>query len=652
MIATLALTLALLSTPALDGPERPLLHELFTDHVVLQRDIPLPIWGWTAPGRKVKVELAGKEAETTADGNGKWSVKLGPFAAGGPHTLKIEGHKTAEIKDVLFGDVWICSGQSNMEMGMGKIDQPEAIAAANHPQIRLFMVPNRIAAEPLDRVDASWKVCTPTTVAEGGWGGFSAVGYFFGRDLNRELNVPIGLIDTTWGGTVAEAWTSAEGLAGLSDLQGPVAALRKQAADAKRGAVDYDRLMSEWWRQNDPGTVGALTWSDPDLDTSTWKTMNLPKNFEQGGLPDFDGLVWFRREVRLPESWAGKPLTISLGPIDDRDTTWFNGVEVGHMDKWDDKRVYKIPGTAVKAGRNEIAVRVLDTQGNGGLYGEPSEMRLERNDGQDKPISLAGDWRYKPSTPLSRMSSPPQQFGSNPNLVTVLYNGMIAPMTPFAIKGAIWYQGESNVGRAEQYQRLLPALIRDWRARFGVGEFPFFVVQLANYQATRAEPGQSAWAELREAQWLATRAVPHSAVANAIDIGDADDIHPKNKAEVGRRLALDALKNVYGKDVEDSGPIYRGMERQGSAIRIRFDHIGGGLVARGGVKLQGFAIAGMDRHFVWADAEIDGDSVVVSSPRVEQPTTVRYAWADNPVCNLFNKAGLPALPFRTDGPSR
>jgi sialate O-acetylesterase len=409
--------------------------------------------------------------------------------------------------------------------------------------------------------------------------------------------------------------------------------------------------MANWWRQNDPGTAGALTWSDPDLDTSTWKIMSLPKNFEEAGLPDFDGLVWFRKELRLPESWAGKALTLSLGPIDDRDTTWFNGVEVGHMDNWSDKRVYKIPAGVVKAGRNEIAVRVLDTAGVGGIYGDPSEMRLERNDGQDKPISLAGDWRYRPSTPLSRLSSPPQKFGTNPNVVTVLYNGMIAPLTPFAIKGAIWYQGESNVGRAEQYRRLLPALIRDWRARFGVGEFPFFVVQLANFYPTKAEPAQSAWAELREAQWLATRAVPHAAVASAIDIGLADDIHPKNKAEVGRRLALDALKNVYGKDVEDSGPVYRGMERQGNAIRLRFDHVVGGLIAKGGVKLQGFAIAGADGHFVWADAEIDGDSVVVSSPRVEQPTAVRYAWADNPVCNLTNKSGLPALPFRTDGPA-
>jgi sialate O-acetylesterase len=652
MIATLALASALLSTPALDGPERPLLHELFTDHVVLQRDISVPIWGWTTPGGKVKVELAGKGAETTAGADGKWSLKLPPFTAGGPHVLKVEGHKSAEIKDVLFGDVWICSGQSNMEMGIGIIDQPEAVNAANHPQIRLFMVPNKIASEPLDRVEASWKVCSPTTVAEGGWGGFSAVGYFFGRDLNRELNVPIGLIDATWGGTVAEAWTSAEGLAHLNDFRAAVVALRKQATEAKRGAVDFDRLMADWWRQNDPGTAGALTWSDPDLDTSTWKTMGLPQNFEKGGLPDFDGLVWFRKELHLPASWAGKALTLSLGPIDDRDTTWFNGVEVGHMDNWAEKRIYKIPAGVVKAGRNEIAVRVLDTERAGGLYGDPSEMRLARDDGQEKPISLAGDWRYKPSTPLTRMSSPPQQFGNNPNVVTVLYNGMIAPLTPFAIKGAIWYQGESNVGRAEQYRRLLPALIRDWRARFGVGEFPFFVVQLANFYPTKAEPAQSAWAELREAQWLATRAVPHAAVASAIDIGLADDIHPKNKAEVGRRLALDALKNVYGKDVEDSGPVYRGMERKGNAIRLRFDHVVGGLVAKGGVKLQGFAISGADGHFVWADAEIDGDSVVVSSPRVEQPTAARYAWADNPVCNLTNKSGLPALPFRTDGPAR
>ena len=631
-------------------PEKPLLHPLFTSNMVLQRDMSAPIWGWTAPGQQVTVVMGLKASKAVAGADGKWMAGIGPFPAGGPHTLIVIGPQTVILDNVLVGDVWICSGQSNMEMGIGAINAPQDIAQANTPQIRLFTVPKAIAAEPLRTFNSRsrWLVCTPETVAGGGWGGFSAVAYFFGRHLERELKVPIGLIHTSWGGTVAEAWTSGTALRTMPDFQPAVTQMEAMAAEQKQGSFDFDKKMAEWWTKNDPGSAEGAAWADASFAAAGWKTMNLPTLWEAAGLPDFDGVVWFRKEFEVPESWVGQDLMLHLGPIDDRDTTWINGVKVGGLDSYQTPRDYKIPANVVKPGRNVVAVRVLDTGGGGGIYGKPEEMKLEvAGDSGAAPISLAGPWLYRDSAPLSNMQPAPQRFDDNPNLPTVLYNGMIAPLVPFAIKGAIWYQGESNAGRARQYRTLLPTMIQDWRSRFGVGEFPFFIVQLANFMATKAEPGESAWAELREAQLLTSQRVPKSGIAVATDIGDATDIHPRNKQDVGHRLALAALAVAYGQKIEYSGPVYRALKREGNALRLRFDHTGGGLMAKGD-KLQGFAIAGDDKRFVWSDARIDGDTIVVSSPQVPNPVAVRYAWPDNPVANLYNRAGLPASPFRTD----
>ena len=648
MIGTFTLALALLAGPMADeGQGRPFLHPLFTDHVVLQRDVPVPVWGWAEPGQRVKVELAGQSVETTVDPQGKWLARLGPYPAGGPHVLTVTGPKSAEVQDILVGDVWICSGQSNMEWPLGgAIRAREETAKANHPRIRLFTVPRKVAIEPTSTVDASWEVCTPESATR-----FSAVGYFFGRELQRELGVPIGLIHSSWGGTVAEAWASAGALESMDDFKRAVAQVRAEKADAGKLPGRFEQAMAAWWKKNDPGSAEQPAWSDPKFDANAWKAMKLPGNWEQRGLPDFDGIAWFRKEVDLPESWDGKSVTLSLGAVDDRDTTFLNGVEVGHMNDWNARRNYKVPAGVAKSGRNLIAVRVLDTSGLGGFAGDPKAMNLALvGDDKAEPISLAGDWSYKASTPMDELSSPPETTGNTPNRVTVLYNGMIAPLKPFPIKGAIWYQGESNASRAAQYRRLLPTMIRDWRAAFEVGDFPFYIVQLANYMDVRKAPANSQWAELREAQYLTTKALPNVGLALAIDIGEAKDIHPRNKQDVGRRLALNALATAYGKDVESSGPVYKSKEVKGNAVKLTFDHLGGGLVAKGGEKLEGFAIAGEDGKFAWADAVIDGDAVVVSSPKVEKPANVRYAWADNPACNLYNQAGLPAVPFRTDPP--
>jgi sialate O-acetylesterase len=597
-------------------------HSLFSDHMVLQRGVAVPVWGSADAGGTVTVSVAGQTASTVADAKGGWIAKLEPLKAGGPHELTIAGAQSITLKNVLVGDVWICSGQSNMEQGIAACSNPkEETAKANYPRIRLFMVPHHIAGEPQTTVNASWQTCSPATVAAGGWGGFSGAAYYFGRHLHKELDVPIGLIQTCWGGTIAEAWTSAEALKTLPDFKPAVEQFEQLVADLKKGQDSYKQRVADWWRTNDPGS--AKGWADPAFDASAWKPMALPQHWEKvAELGSFDGLVWFRRQVDVPAAWAGKDLLLELGPIDDRDTTF---------------------------GRNLVAVRVLDTGGGGGGYGQPGPLRLSRPGGAGKPVALAGPWSYQIAAPMGKLPPlPVKAVGGSPNVVTVLYNGMIAPLVPCAIKGAIWYQGESNAGRAMQYRTLLPTMINDWRTRFGVGDFPFFIVQLANFMAVQTTPVQSGWAELREAQLLTAQKDPNVGLAVITDIGDARDIHPKNKQDVGKRLALSALAVAYGRKLVHSGPQLRAMKVEGGTARLAFDHVGGGLVARGGAKLKGFAVAGDDKQFHWADAVIEGESIVVSSPNVARPAAVRYNWANNPIGNLFSKDGLPAGPFRTD----
>ncbi len=627
----------------------PFVHPLFSDHAVLQRQVKVPVWGWTSPGTKVTVQFAGQTKTATAGPDGKWMVRLDSMPASTEHrTLVISAgpnDPSVTIQDVLVGDVWLCSGQSNMEMGIGVCNVTSDIAAANFPEIRLLTVPHLVATEPVKTLETHWSPCSPVTVMQGLWGGFSAAGYFFGRELYTQLKIPIGLIHSSWGGTIAEAWTSPEGLQPLGDFAGRI----KEVAAAKPGEkIDFAVEYENWCQKNDPGTQHG--WAKAECDTSSWKAANLPGPFEQAGLPDFDGIVWFRRTFEVPAAYSGRPLKLGLGPVDDIDTTWINGVKVGQMNRYDLNRVYRIPAEVLKPGANSIAVRVLDTGGAGGMVGKPEQMFIKPDDASaGDPVTLAGAWQMRDSAALARLPAPPVfPDVNNPNVVTVLYNGMIAPLLPFAIKGAIWYQGESNAGRAEQYRRLLPAMIRDWRQRFGVGEFPFYVVQLAAFQPVHDQPRDNDWAELREAQALTAAEVPNCGLAVAIDIGEANDIHPKNKAEVGRRLALCALAKTYGKKLESSGPWYRGMKVRGNEIRLSFTHEGGGLAAKGGGELQGFAIAGEDHKFVWANARIEGRSVVVSSPSVPKPVAVRYGWDINPVCNLYNQSGLPAVPFRTD----
>lgn len=640
----LALFMGLQSAYAEGSFVKPFLHTLFTDHMVLQRGISINVWGWTEPGKTVTVRLGSKSASAVADASGKWMAKLPAFKAGGPYTLTVDGPQKRTIKDVLVGDVWVCSGQSNMEVGIYVVKNAEAeIAKANYPGIRLFKVKNEIALTPKETTSGVWDVCTPQNI---GKANFSAVAYFFGRKLNQDLNVPIGLIQSAWGGTLAEAWTSAEALSTMDDFKYRVSDFTKWASDPNRPT--YTQKMQPWWQANDPGSASVPGWEDPATDTAGWKSMKVPQFWENAGLPDFDGIAWFVKEIDLPADWSGKNAVLGLGFVDDMDTTWVNGVNVGESHNCGAQREYPVPAGTLKPGKNIITVRILDTGGLGGFYGKPDDMRLTLA-GTDTKVSLAGDWKYKVSIDLSKVQPLPERVDDdNPNCLTVLYNGMIAPIKSYGIKGAIWYQGESNADRPHQYQTLLPTMIKDWRSRFGVGNFPFLVVQLAGYMDPVKDPVQPGWAELREAQLLTVEKVPNCGIAVAIDIGEAQDIHPKNKQEVGRRLALFAEGTTYKQKIEYSGPIYDSMKVEGGKIRISFRHVGDGLVAKGDSELKGFAIAGADKKFVWADAVIDGGTIVVSSPSVENPVAVRYDWANFPSGNLYNKADLPASPFRTD----
>ena len=624
------------------------LSKLFSDHMVLQRDHKVPVWGTADPGGMVTVEIAGQQRTTEVSKDGKWQIDLQPMSAGGPYQLSVFGQDTIFFKNVMVGEIWICSGQSNMEMplaGGGKVlNYQEEIAKANYPNIRLITVNRTVSTIPGDSIVSSgWEECNPGIIPE-----FSAVAYFFGRHLHKNLNVPIGLIHTSWGGTVAEAWTSAEALKTLPDFVDEVQSIEMDTADFDEAMKIYEAAMKQRQKEiieNDAGYhAGNYIWNVPELDISVWERMKLPSLWERAGHKSLDGIVWFRKEVNIPVSMSGKELILHLGPINDDDITWFNGIKVGGLNGVNELRKYKLPESIVKTGTNVIAVRVYDMGNNGGFWGKPEELKIEDNSGHK--ISLAGTWSYKIGLDLEPLSPKPHS-PDDPNRPTVLYNAMIHPLIPYTIRGAIWYQGESNAGRAFQYRTLFPTMIKDWRSQWHLGDFPFLFVQLANFMQIEAEPHEAEWAELREAQLMAL-SLPNTGMAVAIDIGDALDIHPKNKQEVGRRLALNAMHSVYDEEIEYSGPIYKDMNIEADKIRLSFEHTNGGLKTKNNEKLTGFAIAGPDRQFYWAEAIIDGETVVVHNENVHDPVSVRYAWAANPICNLYNHAGLPASPFRTD----
>lgn len=630
------------------------LSPLFTDNMVMQQKVSAPVWGKASPGSEVTVTTSWDRRSYTVSvaDDGRWKVEVTTPKAGGPYSMTVvqSGHEPVTVSNILIGEVWLCAGQSNMEMPVkgtwgGVLNYEQELRdAANYPEIRLMTVGLKTAVRPEDdfaAVGGGWQVCSPETVD-----GFSATAYFFGREIHRERNVPVGLINSSWGGTVIEAWTSRDALAGVMNIEEQAEMVAGWPEDVQTRREAYVKALNEWAAQAeayDEVHTGDDVLSGLSVDDADWKAIHLPGYIETI-YPALDGKVVVRRSLQIPSSWVGKPLTLHMAAIDDNDVTCFNGVKIGETYGWTAPRTYEVPAEAVTGSDVVVSIRIMDITGTGGISGDDASFYLEGPDGSR--VSLAGEWRSKVVADYSDLPPKPLNTCDDPNIATVLYNAMVNPLVPYAIKGVIWYQGCSNENRAYQYRDLMRLMIRDWRNRWGY-DFPFYITQLANYRRSLPEPAESMWAELREAQDMAARVVSNTGMAVTMDIGDAYDVHPKNKQEVGRRLALQALKKTYGEKVECSGPVYDGYEIDGRAVRLRFTSVAKGLVVKGD-RLEGFAVAGADRVFHWADARVVGDCVEVTCPEVPFPLAVRYAWADNPSANLYNTAGLPAAPFRTD----
>lgn len=630
---------SLLCGVALDAMAQARLAGIFGDHMVLQRDAPIRIWGWAAPSETVRVTFNGHRRAARAGRDGRWQVMLPAAPAGGPHELTVHAANTLTLRDILVGEVWVCSGQSNMERELKySLDAVQEVAASDHPAIRHVKIAHRIGLRPLDDIDpAPWQVSDPDHA-----GDFSAAAYFFARQLNRELGVPVGLINASWGGSNIETWTPLRAALADPDLAPIVRALPASAqAFAAQHRARMEALVQRWQPTLALGALDPESWSRDDaIDDGHWPGLDVPRIWEEQGLDGFDGIVWYRRRVDLSAAQASGDATLQLGMIDDCDETFINGQRVGGLCGWDTPRRYVVPSGLLHAGSNGVAVRVTDTGGAGGFHGDAAAVRLETAAGS---IALAGRWKARVESVLVKTEP-----GMN-DLPTLLFNGMVQPLTPLRIRGVLWYQGESNVPRAARYAGQFRRLIEDWRAHWGRRDMPFYYVQLASFlPLARNTLAGSTWAELREAQ-RQVLALPHTGMVVATDIGDANDIHPRNKQDVGARLARLALRDVHGRRVVASGPLYRTMRVAGRAIELRFSQLGGGLAVRGGAPLQGFTIADAGRRFQPAQARIDGNRVVVSSDAVAQPIAVRYGWVDNPEqANLVNREGLPASPFRTD----
>jgi sialate O-acetylesterase len=600
--------------------------------MVLQRAMKVPLWGTSLPGALILAEVAGMKSSAKADEQGRWRIMLHEMQAGGPYELKLSGDGELTLTDVMVGDVWLASGQSNMGWTLrNSQNAEEEIADANYENMRLFTVPRSISRiQKADLEAGEWARCSPENAAD-----FSAVAYYFGKRLHQEKNVPIGLINCSWGGTPAEAWTSNAMLKALPDFREWVeqvedntdnwdqdVAANNERSMKKRELLDHS--MAGLKRE-----VHKYNFNDGD-----WKLMVVPDWDE-----DIEGIVWLRKRVDVPKEYTDQKLVLDLGRIHRHVTVYFNGQELGTQTH-PKYTVMDIPSDLVRKGENRVVLRIYHDWSKPNMEGPRDRMKIRTASGVVID-DLSGTWRYKED-----LEPPLPEVKNYYQWPTVLFNGMLAPIIPYGIKGAIWYQGESNAGRAFQYRELFRSMINDWRIRWGQGYFPFLFVQLANYMDPEDEPVDDAWAELREAQMMAL-GLPRTGMAVTIDIGETFDIHPRNKKDVGDRLALAARHLAYGEDIEFSGPLFRSMHINGNEIELLFDHIGLGLEARDGA-LTGFAIAGEDRKFYWAKAQIAGGKIIVSSDKVPAPVAVRYGWASNPVCNLYNKNGLPASPFRTD----
>lgn len=618
------------------------LPKLISDHMVLQRDQPIKVWGWASPKEKITLQFDHKTFKTTTTAAGKWEIALPAHAAGTGYAMVLKGRNEIRITDIAFGDVWLCSGQSNMVINMERVKErfPADIASADYPDIRNFFVPTltNLNGSVDDFPKGEWKTASPENVLT-----FGAVAYFFAREIYEKHKVPIGIVNSSVGGTPIEAWISEGGFRDFEDIKKTISQNKDTSyvnAFARLvNTVPQERTVT------DAGRTGH--WESIEYQPKGWRNFNIPGYWEDQGLKELDGVVWFRRTIEVPQSWAGKRVKLYMGRIVDADEMYVNGRKVGNITYQYPPRRYEIPGDLLKAGANTFVVRVTNTSGKGGFVPDKPYFMTTGSD----TIDLKGTWQYKVGAvfPPGRNTAPPRLV--HQNQPTALYNAMIAPALPLKIKGFLWYQGESNTGNPEPYNALLPALIRDWRALWHDDHLPFLVAQLPNFQDIDYTPAESNIALLREAQNKALT-LPNTAVAVTIDLGEWNDIHPLNKKDIGKRLALAARNLAYGeKGITYSGPTLKSYRIENDKVILTFDHVGEGIVTSDNEPLRWFAVAGDDRKFYWAEAEILGkDRIALRSGHVKSPKYVRYAWQDNPEgVNFYNVAGLPASPFRTDG---
>ena len=609
---------------------------VFSDGMVLQRNKQIPIWGFADANESVEVHFNKQIKKTTADKNGKWTLNLSPEKAGGPFELIIIGKNKITIKNVLVGEVWICSGQSNMEFQVFKtMNSEKEIADANYPMIRHFGVAQDLSGTPKDDLkQGKWEEANPTNV-----GNFTAVGYYFARKLYSELKIPIGIINTSWGGTNVETWTSREAFEKSDEFKSMIANVPTVDINAifetyKKSVLDNLKKVQGF----EVSMENEEQFKNANFQDKNWPEIKAPSLWENQQIGNIDGIVWMRKTIILTAEQAKKEAVLHLAKIDDEDKTYVNGVEVGTNNLWDAKRIYKIPANVLKEGTNVIAVRITDYSGGGGIYGDVEDLKI---DFKDTNLPLDGLWKF--NVIKVRIEVSPNSYPS------LLYNAMVNPLVPYAIQGALWYQGEANVWRAKQYKKAFPLMINDWRSKFKQGDFPFYFVQLSTFDefGGNSEKG-SRWAELREAQ-SETLKLPNTGMAVTTDIGNAKDIHPTNKQDIGLRLAAIAMNNIYGKKQVHSGPTYKSQEIKGNQIILTFDNIGSGLSTPNNDELKGFEIAGADKVFHSAKAIIKDNKIIVSSDQVQNPVAVHYGWADDDTnINLFNKEKFPASPFRTD----
>jgi sialate O-acetylesterase len=630
----------LLLLSAYSGFAQVKLPRLIRDSMILQRDENIKLWGWASVNEKVQIRFNGKVYKTKADANGNWVVHLPPTKAGGPYNMDITAGNKITLHDILFGDVWFCSGQSNMvhQMNIHDVRYASDIAAADYPQIRQFLVPagTSLSGPQPDLPAGYWTSAVGEEVRP-----FSAVAYFFAKKLYEKYKVPIGIINASVGGTPIEAWMSEEG---LKEFPAPAAAIKKNKDPAYLNSINQAPAIAAK-SPADAGLTGAYKWYDAAYVPKGWRNINIPGYWEDQGVKDLNGIVWYRKEIDIPATMTGKVATIFLGRIVDADELYINGKQVGRTAYQYPQRRYQAPADVLKAGKNLFVVRVTNTAGKGGFVPDKPYCIFSGTD----TIDLKGDWQYKVGAAFSPVTG--GGFAGRINLQNqpaALYNAMVFPEINYTIKGFCWYQGESNAGQPELYARLLPALINNWRTKWRQGPLPFLYVQLPGFMDYNYLPTESSWAMMRASQ-LKSLSVPNTAMAVAIDLGEWNDIHPDNKKDVGERLALAAMKTAYKENITASGPLYQSAVIRENNIIISFTDTGSGLITKDGDMPSTFEIAGADKKFVWAHAKIEGNKVMVWSDEITAPKYVRYAWSDNPVNpNLYNKELLPASPFRTD----